>query len=108
MSASEEKVWRLLGSAHLDELQQRTDIDGCEHFGRMLGGFTAQLSLIFRPRTIGLSGGVIRHYWERLEAGFYERFNEYPDNVGQPLLSDPEVIVPDVEEAALTGLSTFF
>jgi hypothetical protein len=107
MSASEEKVWRLLGSAHLDELQQRTDIDGCEHFGRMLGGFTAQLSLIFRPRTIGLSGGVVRHYWERLEAGFYERLSEYLNNEGQPLPM-PAVIVPDVEEAALTGLSTFF
>ncbi|MDR1620563.1 MAG: hypothetical protein LBS18_07880 [Clostridiales bacterium] len=105
-NAPDKEAWRLLGSAGFEEQIKRTDADGGKYFGWRLGSFAAQLSLIFRPRTIGLSGGVIHHRWRQIEGGFREELHRRLGHLGH-VLSMPEVVVLD-EYAALTGLSVLF
>ena len=105
-NAPDKEAWLLLGGRGFDEQIQRTDTDGGKYFGWRLGSFASQLALIFRPRTIGLSGGVIKHFWDRIESGFREELHTRLGHLGY-ILPMPEVAVSD-EYAALTGLSTLF
>jgi glucokinase len=106
-SASNKAVWYALGSSGFNELRQRTDIDGVERFGTRIGMFAVQMALLFRPKTIGLSGGIIREYRSRIESGFWWEYNRRIDKFAD-LISKPTVIMLNDECAALTGLTTLF
>ncbi|MDR2445774.1 MAG: hypothetical protein LBD58_00555 [Treponema sp.] len=105
-NAPDKEVWCLLGHAGFDEQIKRTDRDGGQYFGWRLGSFASQLALIFRPRTIGLSGGIVKHRWERVKGGFYDELHRRLGHLGH-ILPMPEVVALD-EYAALTGLSVLF
>jgi len=105
--AEEKSLWHALGGEFgFKELCKWADEDGMKHFGYRLGGFAVQMAHLFRPRTVGLSGGVIKHHWNRIKPGFYDEFSRL-DKFGE-VLAKPSVIVLDHEEAALTGLATLF
>jgi predicted NBD/HSP70 family sugar kinase len=106
--APEKEVWRILGATGFREQQERTDVDGYEYYGWRLGSLACQLSLILRPRTIGLSGGIIRHHWYRIKGGFCCELDKQLGNL-KHVMPVPELVVLDNDEdAALTGLSTLF
>ena len=105
-SAKNKFLWHALGTAGLDELSRWTDDDGLSKYGSRLGNFVVQMSKIFRPRTVGLSGGIIKHNWGRIQEGFYEEFNRIKEF--KKVTPTPQVIVRDdiADTAALIGLST--
>jgi glucokinase len=106
-SVPDKEVWRLMSAAAFKEQQERTDTDGYEYFGRQLGSLASQLTLILRPRTVGLSGGVIRHHWRRIKGGFLYETDKWLGNLGHAILV-PELVVLDDENTALLGLATIF
>jgi glucokinase len=106
-SAPEKEMWRFLSAPGFKEQQERTDTDGYREYGLLLGGLACQLSLILRPKTIGLSGGVIKYHWQRIKGGFFEELNGRLGHLDH-IMPVPEVIVLNDEDAALTGLATLF
>ncbi|MDR1321664.1 MAG: ROK family protein [Gracilibacteraceae bacterium] len=104
----ENEVWRLLGARGFKEQQERGDTDGYQYYGWRLGSLASQLALIFRPRTIGLSGGIVRHHWRRIQGGFRYELEKRIGSL-KHVMPVPEVIVlDDDEDAALTGLTALF
>jgi predicted NBD/HSP70 family sugar kinase len=106
--ASEKAVWRLLGARGFKEQQERTDVDGYEYYGWRLANLASQLAIVFRPRTIGLSGGIIRHHWKRIKGGFRYELGKRLDYLSHVMPTPELVVLDDDEDAALTGLSTLF
>lgn len=106
-SAHEKEMWRLLGSDGFEEQKNRTDTDGYNYYGWRLGSFACQLSLIFRPRVIGLSGGIIHHCWGRIKGGFFDELDKRLGHL-RHVMPKPDVIVLDDKYAALTGLTSLF
>jgi hypothetical protein len=101
--AREDALWYALGSHGFNELIQSRGVnDGAKHYGWRLGRAAAQMTLLFRPQTIGLSGSVITHNWSRIQAGFHEEFACLKEF--EKITPTPRVIVLD-EHSALTGLS---
>jgi predicted NBD/HSP70 family sugar kinase len=100
-------VWEALGGAGFAEAENREDDESAERFGMALGHFAAQMSMVFRPRTVGLSGGVVRNRWGRIAPGFWRTFDDVLDRAGH-ILPKPEVVVLEDENAALLGLATMF
>jgi hypothetical protein len=74
---------------------------GLNHFGHRLGYFMTQLAIVFRPRTVGLSGGFIARYWQQLEKGVEVEF--HPSH-----MTRPDIVVQKDDEPALRGLATLF
>ena len=102
--SDKKSLWQALGSQGFDELSQWRDQDGFKHYGIRLGKFVSQMSLLFRPRTVGLSGGIIRHNWPRIREGFDEGFSTIGDYAD--ILPKPDVAAQDSDYTALAGLST--
>jgi hypothetical protein len=64
------------------------------------GGLLTNLSIIFRPRTIGLSGGIISSHGGRILDGIR-------DELKTPVHSEPiELVMLDGENTAMEGLTT--
>ena len=105
--AENKSLWHALGGNFgLKELTRATDLDGFRHYGWRLGSFVAQMAHIFRPGTIGLSGGVVKHHWKKIGSAFYEEYDQLDEYF--EVLQKPTLVVQDFEESALTGLSTLF
>lgn len=102
-SASNSDVWWALGSYGLGELEQRYgDLRRAyEQFGYRLGSFLSQLAVIFRPNTIGLSGGIITKGWSVMERTINEEFKS-------PVKLHPQIIKSQFEESAIIGLLNLF
>ena len=103
----DKSLWYVLGKLGFNELSQWRDADGFEHFGARLGNFVSQMSLLFRPRTVGLSGGIITHNWHRIGRGFRKEYDETMNKYVR-ILPKPAVIAQDDEHTALIGLATLF
>ena len=105
--AADKSLWHALGGEFgLKELMEWSGSDGAKHYGYRLGAFAIQMAFVFRPKTIGLSGGVIKHYWKYIKPGFDDEFsilNQY-----SRVLSKPKVIALSYDEPALAGLATLF
>lgn len=69
------EVWYKLGSLGLTELEHNGDIpDPYLYYGNRLGNLLIDLSVIFRPRTIGLSGGIVYQHGDRIIEGVKEEW----------------------------------
>jgi predicted NBD/HSP70 family sugar kinase len=96
-------VWWCLGEAGIEELKSSMGKEkGLIHYGHRLGFFMTQIAIIFRPQTIGLSGGFITRYWQQIKNGVEAEFQP-PSH-----LPRPDILVQKDEEAALQGLVTLF
>lgn len=78
------EVWYLLGTHGLKELEDSGSENPYFHFGCRLGTLLTQLAVIFRPRTIGLSGGIVTAHAADLKRGILTDFHapvcsEHPD-----------------------------
>jgi predicted NBD/HSP70 family sugar kinase len=100
-SASDPCAWWALGQKGLEELERKYGDGAYDRFGYRLGSFASQLATIFRPNTIGFSGGIITKYWSRMEKAVKGEFRA-------PLITSPTLIAQQYDEPALIGLSTLF
>lgn len=68
------EVWWALGSSGLQELQDTRGSrnEGGQHYGYRLGTFLRELALMFQPRSIVLSGGIVHDYWDHIAGGIDE------------------------------------
>ena len=98
--ATDEHVWWSMGSQGLKELTTGMGSEGYAHYGYRLGFFLSQLSVIFMPRTIALSGGIIFAHWDKIQkTALSELRADIPE-----YMACPQVLVLRDKESALTGL----
>lgn len=57
--ASTPETWWALGSKGLTELVSSMGDEGYSHYGARLGALIRELSIVFRPDTVALTGGII-------------------------------------------------
>ena len=99
--APDPSVWWALGQNGFEELQRSMGEKAYEHFGYRLGAFASQLAIIFRPQTIGFSGGFIARYWDKMENAVKSEFQP-------PTLLSPQLVAQKDTESALVSLSILF
>ncbi|MCR5734802.1 MAG: hypothetical protein K6G22_09380 [Lachnospiraceae bacterium] len=89
------EVWYKLGSDGLRELEENYSDDPYYHFGLRAGGLLTNLAVIFRPRTIGLSGGIISSHGKRIFDGIQDEFKSpvHSDKIRFVLLEDPDTVM---------------
>ena len=93
-------VWYKLGSSGLTELERNGDIeDPYLYFGNRLGNLLIDLSVLFRPRTIGLSGGIVAEHGDRIVEGVRDEWRA--QGFVCPVNGEPIDIVPVVRPDAL-------
>jgi predicted NBD/HSP70 family sugar kinase len=98
--AKDPYVWKALGSRGLQELIESMGESGYEHFGYRLGFFLSQLTHIFHPLTIALTGGIVQNYWEKMVLAVNKELSiNIPD-----FLRTPKIVVLKEKESGLTGL----
>ena len=97
-SASEPHAWWALGEHGIEELKNSLKDGAYKKFGYRLGAFISQLAIIFRPQTIGLSGGYISRYWDKMKDAVREEFKA-------PLNIEPRIVAQKDAEVALVGLA---
>jgi len=96
-----------LGRPGLVELQLRKGkVKGTRQFGQRMGDTLARYAVVFSPRTVVLSGGLIAHNWDLMSR---ELLSAYARGLPKWLHDDPPevVISPFAGEAALIGASLF-
>ena len=94
-------VWWACGShGYTDLVQKLGEEEGTKQFGCRLGVLASQLATIFRPRTVGFSGGFIAHNWKKVEPMIRNEFKV-------PILTSTSLIAQIDTAAALIGLATF-
>ena len=101
-------VWDKLGSSGLAELERNRAIpDPYLYFGNRLGSLLIDLSEIFRPRTIGLSGGIIRGHGARIEEGIRQEW-QAQDFKG-PVAGEPiDIVRTERPETLFRALAALF
>ena len=67
-------VWYKLGAQGLRELEENLTENPYIHYGTRLGSFLRNMAVIFRPRTIGLSGGIITAHKDDIYKGIKSEF----------------------------------
>ncbi len=94
------EVYYKLGAQGLRELEENLGNDPYYHFGLRAGGLLTNLAVIFRPRSIGLSGGIISSHGNRILDGIKDEFR-------QPVYSEPiEFVLLDSQKTVMEGLTT--
>jgi hypothetical protein len=72
-SASPGQVWDALGNAAYHELVRSLgERDGVSQYGARLGAFLGQLSNVFQPSTIVVSGGLTEAHWVFMQRAVLE------------------------------------
>ena len=102
------EVWYKLGSSGLTELERNRDIrDPYLYFGNRLGNMLIDLSTIFRPKTIGLSGGIISLYGDRIVEGIKEEWRA--QGFERPVGGEPvDIVQIKRPEALYLALAAMF
>ncbi len=93
------EVWYILGEKGLSNLEKKSK-DPYYHFGCRIGTLLTNMAVIFRPRTIGVSGGIVCNHKESVVRGIKDCYKD-------PVMSKPVKI--EVLSSPLTvmeGLST--
>lgn len=95
-------VWNALGGEYgLAELEKKVDPkDPYHHYGCRVGNLLSNLAVIFRPRTIGLSGGIISAHMSEIRSGIDECY-ENP-----PYMEKPQFAYFPNENSVMKGLTT--
>lgn len=90
-SAAQKAAYWALGRPGLEELEKSMGVDAYGHFGRRIGRLLNQLVLIFRPETVGLSGGIIDAHYPKMkryiEGEFKQKVFLHTEIVAQDHLS---------------------
>ena len=94
------EVWYLLGTHGLRELENSLGEDAYLHFGCRLGTLLTQLAVIFRPRTIGLSGGIVTGHADVLRRGIRMDFHT------PPFSGDIDIRLLTGKDTVMQGLTT--
>jgi predicted NBD/HSP70 family sugar kinase len=97
--ATDPHVWWALGSHGLAELTTGMGPKGYEHFGHRLGFFLSQLSIMFRPATMALAGGIVSAHFDEMEGAIRAGMQANIHNI--PV---PKIVALKEEETALVGL----
>ena len=98
--ASRKEVYWALGAEGLSELERGMPDEAYYQYGCRLGTFLNTLAVVFRPKTIGLSGGIVLNHGEEILRGVTNEF--YP-----PVASEGVDIVLQTErETVMSGLAT--
>jgi predicted NBD/HSP70 family sugar kinase len=100
--ASNNEIWFALGSQGLQELENNMGkLKGTKHFGYRLGSFLCNLSTLFRPKTIILSGGIIDNNWEIFNGEIISEFkHQKPSWLNMPHIEKS----PYEDYSALIGM----
>lgn len=96
-----------LGKPGLMELEvRRGKAEGVKRFGSRTGDALARYAVVFSPRTVVLSGGLIEHHWDAMEAPLRKAFSR---RLPRWLRDDPPAVVMSEHgrDAALIGASLF-
>jgi len=103
--ATDPHIWWALGSNGLNDCitSDGGEEKGCRHFGFRLGYLLSQLTVMFRPATVGLTGGIIHKYWRYMAESVRNELTTDIRN-DSPNISVPKVMVLKEAESALTGL----
>lgn len=104
-SASNPEVWWALGSRGLEELQaSKGEQGGAEHFGWRLGALVHDFSVLFQPRPVVLTGGIVRRHRDVVVASVREELRaRLPGHVEPPtILTSPYEDASALVGAALT------
>lgn len=94
------EVWYKLGADGLRDLEENLAGDAYYHYGMRLGALLKNLAVIFRPATIGLSGGIIISHSRAIMDGVR---SEYQDPVRSRKV---DFVIIDSQNAAMEGLTT--
>lgn len=99
--ASRKELWWALGSEGLAELQRNLGVaDGTAQYGYRLGSALRELTVIFQPATIMLSGGIAFRLWSDMRSTIADELHALPSHA-----RSPRVLLSPHREAALVGLS---
>lgn len=102
--APHKEVSWALGAAGLRQLEEDHRQNGGDsaylRYGWRLGTLLTVLSGIFRPNTIGLSGGILRAHANEISRGVNESFS------GPGCMDKPRIVLMTDEKSVMTGLST--
>jgi hypothetical protein len=109
-SSDDQRLWYALGPDGQAEILRRNEKNNEEafaHFGRRLGSFVVEVVKLFRPRTVGLSGNIIRQAWDGIKPGFKKNFNQLK-KLDILFLPTPNLVVLNHKNSALVGLASLF
>ena len=99
--ATDPHVWWSLGSRGLEELIANMSDKGFKHYGYRLGYTLSQLSMLFRPNTIALTGGIIHNNWDKMSRQVVSEL-EHDMPSYAPV---PNIVILDDKETVLLGLA---
>ncbi len=100
-------VWYKLGTDGLSELENNNSLggDAYRHYGLRLGGLLRNLTVIFRPRTIGLSGGIISSHGDEILDGVRQEWKD--EHFSAPVKSaEIEFKILNRDTTVMEGLTT--
>lgn len=94
------EVWEKLGSKALKDMVENSEDNPYVHYGWRLGGLLNNLAVIFRPRTIGLSGGILLSHEAEIIGGVKEEFRN------PVYLEEVKIVSIPGDVAVMEGLTT--
>lgn len=86
------------------EMHRQEAANGINNYSRRLGMFAVRMSQIFRPRKVGLSGGVITYNWEDMKSRSSKKIARLKSC--EDILLFPDMIAHTSESASISGLGT--
>jgi predicted NBD/HSP70 family sugar kinase len=100
--ASHPHVWWALGTQGLNELIKDRGDAGYRQFGYRIGSFLVQMTILFRPMTIALTGGIIQNHWGKMKDACHQDFIK---DIQAQNISIPTIVKLSDKESALIGLT---
>ena len=98
-SCSTKEAWYALGSSGLKELEHSIGTNAYPRFGYRLGAFLGDLTEIFHPLTIALTGGIIQKHWAAMQNNALQEMKSHVYTV-----EAPGIVALQEKETALVGL----
>lgn len=102
--AARREVWWALGQGGLASLEEEYRSSGGDspyrRYGWRLGTFLTTVSAIFRPRTVGLSGGILRGHADEIGAALRDTYTPPAS------MEAPRIILMRSARSVMEGLST--
>ena len=94
------KAGYLLGSNGFEALKIKFGDKAYEVYGCFLGKFVANLCIIFQPRTVFFTGGMVRYDWNKISS-----FVKRAISLEKEHLSPPKIVASKEFDSALSGLA---
>lgn len=101
-SAANPDLWWALGAKGLHDLEaDHGPEQGARQFGFRLGAFLAQLTCIFQPKTIVLSGGIPNTRWNDMKGPTRQELEQIPEH-----FEHPQLVRSPFPQAGLVGAAS--